>query len=118
MSEYNVVDVPQTDTSFDRDYAYQELDETFAGYVMEVQTVTFTHEVFSMQDPLKHAYKFDFEPLEMDIKDRHFVEAHYVEGYYRQDGTYVEGYYRDGDGDTTVNRTTEQGGGYFRSSSD
>ncbi|WP_238392665.1 hypothetical protein [Paenibacillus antri] len=39
----------------------------------------------------------------------HHVEPHYVEGYYREDGTYVEGYYRDGvDGDGYV-RTNPDG---------
>ncbi|GAQ19280.1 hypothetical protein OPHB3_3242 [Oceanobacillus picturae] len=48
----------------------------------------------------------------------HNVDAHYVEGYTRTDGTYVEGYWRDGDGDTSVNRTVEEGGGYIRSNPD
>jgi hypothetical protein len=38
----------------------------------------------------------------------HHVEPHYVEGYYRADGTYVEGYYRDG----------ADGNGYDRSNPD
>jgi len=38
----------------------------------------------------------------------HHVEPHYVEGYYRADGTYVEGYMRDG----------EDGNGYLRSNPD
>ncbi|MDM5336377.1 hypothetical protein QUF84_03905 [Fictibacillus enclensis] len=42
----------------------------------------------------------------------HGVAPHFVEGYYRADGTFVEGYWRDGDGDTDVNRTAEQEGGW------
>ncbi len=49
------------------------------------------------------------------IDDAHYVEPHYVEGYERTDGTSVEGYWRDGDGDTSVNLTEAQGGGYIRS---
>lgn len=48
----------------------------------------------------------------------HSVEAHYVEGYVNANGTEVSGYWRDGDGDTSVNRTTEDGGGYMRSNPD
>lgn len=43
-----------------------------------------------------------------------FVDPHYVRGYYRADGTYVEGYWRDGDGDTSIDLTKEEGGGYIR----
>ncbi|MBT2756721.1 hypothetical protein J7E71_12220 [Mesobacillus foraminis] len=48
----------------------------------------------------------------------HFVKAHWVDGYTRADGTYVEGYWRDGDGDTSVNRSVEQGGGWNQSNPD
>jgi tryptophan-rich sensory protein len=47
-----------------------------------------------------------------------FVDPHYVSGYEREDGTYVDGYWRDGDGDTSINRTVEEGGGYWRSNPD
>lgn len=43
-----------------------------------------------------------------------FVDPHYVRGYYRADGTYVEGYWRDGDGDTSIDLSKEEGGGYIR----
>lgn len=45
----------------------------------------------------------------------HWVEPHQVNSYFKTDGTYVEGYWRDGDGDTSINLSTEQGGGYTRS---
>ncbi|OIJ14240.1 hypothetical protein BKP37_09035 [Anaerobacillus alkalilacustris] len=48
----------------------------------------------------------------------HFVEPHYVEGYVRANGTEVDGYWRDGDGDTSINRAVEDGGGYLRSNPD
>lgn len=48
----------------------------------------------------------------------HFVEPHWVESYYRDDGTYVEGYWRDGDGNPSTNLTANQGGGYVRSNPD
>ncbi|MGB3259855.1 hypothetical protein [Paenisporosarcina sp.] len=44
----------------------------------------------------------------------HSVEAHWVDGYHRADGTYVEGYWRDGDGNTAVDQTD----GYIRSNPD
>jgi len=47
--------------------------------------------------------------------DTHYVEPHYVNEYTRTDGTFVEGYWRDGDGNTSVNLTSEEGGGYLRS---
>ncbi|MGG3915930.1 hypothetical protein [Rossellomorea vietnamensis] len=50
--------------------------------------------------------------------NHHGVAPHWVDGYYRADGTYVEGYWRDGDGDTSVDRTIEQGGGYSQSNPD
>lgn len=43
-----------------------------------------------------------------------FVDPNQVSGYNRQDGTYVQPYWRDGDGNTSINLTKEQGGGYFR----
>ncbi|GGA53129.1 hypothetical protein [Paenibacillus physcomitrellae] len=46
---------------------------------------------------------------EVTGKDTHQVTPHYVEGYYRADGTYVEGYYRDGDWDTSIDNPN---GGY------
>ncbi|MFH5186282.1 hypothetical protein ACHHV8_28660 [Paenibacillus sp. TAB 01] len=33
-------------------------------------------------------------------------------------GTFVEGYWRDGDGDTSHDRTLEEGGGYEQSNPD
>jgi len=44
----------------------------------------------------------------------HHVDAHWVDGYSRADGTYVEGYWRDGDGNTAVDQTE----GYVRSNPD
>ncbi|MCL7748751.1 hypothetical protein [Halalkalibacter alkaliphilus] len=50
--------------------------------------------------------------------DLQFVEPHYVMSYTRNDGTHVEGYWRDGDGNTSVDRSFEDGGGYLRSTPD
>jgi hypothetical protein len=58
------------------------------------------------------------ETISEENPNTHNVNAHWVEGYYRADGTYVEGYWRDGDGDTSVNRTAEQGGGWTQSNPD
>ncbi|WP_280771829.1 hypothetical protein [Salipaludibacillus daqingensis] len=58
----------------------------------------------------------DYDHLTNEVGEgEHFVQPHEVDGYYREDGTYVDGYYRDGDGDTSVNLTAEEGGGYYRS---
>ncbi len=46
--------------------------------------------------------------------DSTWVDPHEVSGYERADGTSVEGYYRDGDGDTTIDRPIDEGGGFFR----
>ncbi|MBM7661652.1 hypothetical protein JOC85_002455 [Bacillus mesophilus] len=45
------------------------------------------------------------------------VKPHWVDSHWR-DGQYIEGYWRDGDGNTAVNVTEEQGGGYLRSNPD
>lgn len=58
------------------------------------------------------------EYIKEENPNSHGVAPHYVEGYYRADGTYVEGYWRDGDGDTSVNHTAEQGGGWNQSNPD
>ncbi|WP_246188130.1 hypothetical protein [Paenibacillus tengchongensis] len=50
--------------------------------------------------------------------EQHFVHPHFVEPYYREDGTYVEGYWRDGDGDTDIDLSMEDGGGYMRTNPD
>ncbi|RDU37077.1 hypothetical protein DRW41_10350 [Neobacillus piezotolerans] len=76
------------------------------------------HGFLDYQDPLKHAYKHQFQPLNLDLGNIHFVKPHHVDGYFRSDGTYVEGYYRDGDGNTAINRPLEAGGGYLRSDPD
>jgi hypothetical protein len=47
----------------------------------------------------------------------HTVKPHWVEGHY-QNGNWIDGYWRDGDGDTSVDLTEEQGGGYLQSNPD
>ncbi|UGB33115.1 hypothetical protein [Metabacillus sp. B2-18] len=47
----------------------------------------------------------------------HHVQPHYVEGHWR-DGVWIDGYWRDGDGDTSVNLSEEEGGGYIRTDAD
>jgi hypothetical protein len=53
-------------------------------------------------------YSIDITEVEteQDIVENpntHHVDPHWVDGYYRADGTYVEEYWRDGDGDTSIN---------------
>ncbi|MGQ4668588.1 hypothetical protein AB3Z07_12825 [Metabacillus halosaccharovorans] len=47
----------------------------------------------------------------------HHVKPHWVEGHWR-DGVWIDGYWRDGDGNTAVNLTEAEGGGYLRSDAD
>lgn len=75
-------------------------------------------EIFNFSDPLKHVHQFDFEPLNLNIDNTHFVQPHYVDPYIRTDGTLVEGYYRDGDGNPDIDTPVNQGGGYMRSNPD
>lgn len=53
-----------------------------------------------------------------EMADVHFVEPHWVDGYFREDGTYVGGYWRDGDGNPLTTLTLEEGGGYWRTNPD
>lgn len=48
----------------------------------------------------------------------HHVDPHMVSGYVTANGTEVADYWRDGDGDTSVDRSLEQGGGYWRTNPD
>ena len=45
--------------------------------------------------------------------DMHYVKPHHVNAYDKADGTHVNALWRDGDGDTTVNLSEDQGGGYM-----
>ncbi|WP_156816885.1 hypothetical protein [Salsuginibacillus kocurii] len=54
----------------------------------------------------------------VEYNGEHFVEPHHVDGYVREDGVEVDSYWRDGDGDTSVDLTAEEGGGYYRSNPD
>ncbi|WP_156291261.1 DUF3892 domain-containing protein [Oceanobacillus salinisoli] len=111
-------------TAFDQDFSSGTFENnalteaSTAEYTPVITGNSFNQDILDYQDPLKHAHKYQFEPLEMNLFNTHFVEPHYVEGYMRKDGTYVEGYYRDGDGNPLTNLTKEQGGGYARTNPD
>lgn len=116
MSEYLNNDLISVSDAFDHDYSNTfDIPAPFDGNPLTATPIGIDNNFSSMQDiiqyddPLKYASTVKYPPL-----DFHFVEPHYVNGYFRSDGTYVEGYYRDGDGDTTVDRTEENGGGYLR----
>lgn len=85
---------------------------------LDINSFDHSHDFFHMSDPLKYAYQFPVKPFTIDLGHTHFVKPHYVNGYVREDGTVVEAYFRDGDGNTSINRTEEQGGGYLRSNPD
>ncbi|RSK28776.1 hypothetical protein EJF36_18900 [Bacillus sp. HMF5848] len=116
----NMLELPDVSNTFDQDY---RVDNHLDLY-KDVQGNTFSsapdysHDIFHYADPLKFCHKFHFKPLIMNVDNTHFVKPHHVDGYFRKDGTYVAPYYRDGDGDTTINRIAEQGGGYLRSNPD
>lgn len=50
-----------------------------------------------------------------DADDESFVNPHWVEGFVRSDGGIIDSYWRDGDGDTSINLSEGEGGGFFRS---
>ncbi|PAB60214.1 hypothetical protein [Anaeromicrobium sediminis] len=54
---------------------------------------------------------------DMDTSEIHHVKPHYVQGHMRN-GHYIEGHWRDGDGNTNINLTEENGGGYIRTNPD
>ncbi|MBB6177314.1 hypothetical protein HNQ82_002147 [Anoxybacillus tengchongensis] len=57
------------------------------------------------------------EEVEEESTGIHHIRPHWVDGYWRE-GQWIEGYWRDGDGNTGVNLTEEQGGGYIRTNPD
>lgn len=69
------------------------------------------HDIFNYDDPLKHAHRFEFQPLHLDMKDMHFVKPHYVQPTVTIDGELRQGYYRDGDGNTSIDNPF---GGYWQ----
>ncbi|MFV8829915.1 hypothetical protein [Alkalihalobacterium sp. APHAB7] len=119
MIDWTNQNLPEISNTFDNDYN-SKLTTPMHHEVLPInQFSTYndsTHEIMQYQDPLKYSQKFQFKPLQLE--NIHFVKPHYVDSYVRSDGTVVQGYFRDGDGDTSVNRTVEQGGGYFRSNPD
>lgn len=76
------------------------LSETMVGH-MSASDCLLKH------DPLAYAQHVTIEPLNLT-----YVEPHWVNGYFKADGTYVQGYFRDGDGDTSK----FDGDGYYRRS--
>jgi hypothetical protein len=59
------------------------------------------------------AYNDSAEITQVVSTEEHFVQPHHVSGYVKDDGTVVEAHWRDGDGNTDIDRTVEEGGGYF-----
>jgi hypothetical protein len=54
------------------------------------------------------------EPLNSGGDGETFVKPHFVSDYTKANGTSVGGFWRDGDGDTSVDLTEDEGGGYTR----
>jgi len=126
MIDQNLLSVSN---SFDQDFGGSELmvqdSSTGLGLDHDITSVQppsmaydYSSNFMDYQDPLKHAYKHQFQPLVLDVGNTHFVNPHYVNGYFRSDGTYVEGYFRDGDGNSVIDTPAEMGGGYIRSNPD
>lgn len=92
------LDAAESGTSLDGDYTADS----------DVTPITADH-----ADSIADADAADTASIENP--NTHEVDPHYVEGYYRADGTYVEGYFRDGDGDTSVDHPD---GGYSQHNPD
>lgn len=116
-------DFSKTDPAnlFDQDYNRSRTSELY-DHQYDVPTLDINsfsrQDIFNHNDPLKHSHKHEFPAMKLDLTNTHFVTPHEVDSYLRKDGTHVEGYYRDGDGNTSINRTENQGGGYFRTNPD
>lgn len=54
------------------------------------------------------------EPLNNSGDGETFVTPHWVNEYTTGDGNILGGFWRDGDGDTSIDLTEDEGGGYFR----
>lgn len=54
------------------------------------------------------------KPLNNVEDGKTFVKPHWVDGYTKADGTTVGELWRDGDRNTGIDLTEEEGGGYFR----
>ncbi|TJY42218.1 hypothetical protein E5161_09415 [Cohnella pontilimi] len=60
------------------------------------------HDIFSFDDPLKHAYKYQIKPIQLDTTHFHFTKPHYVKPTVTIHGDLREGTYRDGDGNPNI----------------
>lgn len=86
--------------------------------VCDVLDIAGDDSLYFADDDVAFDSDIDAEDIDTDgdgIEDVHHVDPHSVNGYIRADGTYVSGYWRDGDGNTAINLTEGQGGGYMRS---
>ena len=104
--------------SFNGAAELMEIDNAQQTEIVQPTAFSGGQDVFSFNDPLKYSHLFQFEPLNLDLGNNHFVQPHYGDPYIRADGTLVDGYFRDGDGNTKIDRTIDQGGGYIRSNPD
>ncbi|WP_226581050.1 hypothetical protein [Halobacillus litoralis] len=118
MSEY-IVEAADSGETFDQDFHSPSTNLTELHHeVPQLDVNSFSgQEIFDQPDPLKHAQQYQCPKLDL-TPGEHFVQPHYVDGYFRSDGTYVEGYYRDGGGNTNVNHSVSEGGGYTRTNPD
>lgn len=119
MSEYLVESIPTSGEAFDQDFNSSSSNPIeFHHEVPQYDVNSFSRqEIFDQPDPLKHAHQYQFPKFDL-MPGEHFVQPHFVEGYVRGDGTNVEGYYRDGDGNTDVDHSVSEGGGYSRTNPD
>ncbi len=84
-------------------------------FIFVLSVVTLGLVIFNVSDGFDTAFDGGDDFGNDDYSsDQTWVDPHDVSGYERADGTQVDGYYRDGDGDTSVDRSLEEGGGYFR----
>ncbi|GAE27782.1 hypothetical protein JCM9140_3941 [Halalkalibacter wakoensis JCM 9140] len=75
MSEFTSLNVLDTSSSFDKEYsAFNEWDKVPPTVPMlEINSFSHYNDIFQSQDPLKQAYKFQFEPMKINQSNVHFV---------------------------------------------
>ncbi len=98
--------------------AYQiDKEKQKKDQVIKMESVdnTYTTDIYQQDSNNKNQ---NTNPSDYNFVKPHEVEGYWVEGHWRGDnwidGYWVDSYWRDGDGDTSVDRSVKEGGGYWR----
>lgn len=123
--------IQNTSDSFDHDFgtshdvvhhhgSHQLIQADHVSHSLTGSSYEHGNDIFHYQDPLKYSSQHQFHALQldMDMGNTHFVQPHQVNSYVRSDGSVVKEYYRDGDGNTAIDHTLSQGGGYTSTNPD